>query len=126
METGTHTPEAQSQAIARKLRRELKNPMWSVPDKIRLNPARETIVGRCASNGTHHVVLHSPKLPAMLSRKHACIHFNPQNKKWLVEDLEVGNPLLAGHFAQQLLLETAQLVGSVAWMALFSGSSPAT
>ena len=91
METGTQTPEVQSQAIARKLHRELKNPLWSVPEKIRLNPARETIVGRCASNSTHQVMLHSPKLPAMLSRKHACIQYNPKNKKWLVEDLEVGS-----------------------------------
>ena len=34
-------------------------------------------------------MLNSPKLPAMLSRKHASLKYNPKMKEWVVKDLEV-------------------------------------
>ena len=91
METNASTPEAQGQVLARKVIRELKNPMWNVPGKIWLNPAHKTTIGRCPSNSAHHVMMHSPKLPSMLSRKHASIQYNPATRQWLLEDLEVGS-----------------------------------
>lgn len=91
METAASTPEAQCQALARKVIRELKNPMWNVPDQIQLNPAHQTTIGRCPSSSVYHVMMHSPKLPSMLSRKHASIQYNPITRQWVVEDLEVGS-----------------------------------
>lgn len=91
METAASTPEVQCQALARKVIRELKNPMWNVPDQIRLNPTHQTTIGRCPSSSAYRVMMHSPKLPSMLSRKHASIQYNPITRQWEVEDLEVGS-----------------------------------
>ena len=85
------TPEARCQVLAQRnlknsLKR-LKKPNFNIPDKVPLLPSREFTVGRCTAD----VIMHSPKLPSMLSRKHAAIKYNPKNKQWLVEDLEVSS-----------------------------------
>ena len=83
----TNRSKAQSQVVKKKLRQEIKKPEGSVPESIRLSLSGETVVGRCT--GTATVVLSSPKLPAMLSRKHASLKYDPTMKEWMVEDLEV-------------------------------------
>ena len=85
----TSRSKAQSQVPTKKLRQVIKKPEGNVPESIQLSLNRETTVGRCASAGTATVVLNSPKLPAMLSRRHASLKYNPKMKEWMVEDLEV-------------------------------------
>lgn len=59
---------------------------WNVPDSIRLDPTQLLTIGRTPSTD---VMLNSPKLPSMLSRKHAAITFDPDKQQWSIEDLEV-------------------------------------
>lgn len=80
------TPEAQSQVVAKKALKQLKRHNWNIPDRVPLTPGREVVVGRCSDAS---VVMHSPKLPAMLSRRHAALRYSPDNEHWLVEDLKV-------------------------------------
>ncbi len=64
----------------------------NTPLQIPLDPAQKTIVGRLpASSGKdkHCVVLHSEKLPYMLSRQHASLTFDKEQNKWVIQDLKV-------------------------------------
>ena len=65
---------------------EAKALTWNVPDSISLDPTQLLTIGRTPSTD---VMLHSPKLPSMLSRKHAAITFDPDKQQWSIEDLEV-------------------------------------
>ena len=91
MDTNKSKAKTLALGLAKKMRKEIKKPEWNVPESIYLSLSRETTVGRCASEstGTASVVLNSPKLPAMLSRKHASLKYDPKTKGWMVEDLEV-------------------------------------
>lgn len=81
-------------AIAQKVTTTLKNPTWNVPNEIPLAPCAELVLGRCPgkSKGNNKaVILHSPKLPSMLSRRHALIKYDTKLKQWTVTDLKVNS-----------------------------------
>ena len=63
-----------------------KEPYWNVPDHVFLDPSKPLIVGRTA---LADVMMHSPKHPCMLSRRHATLTFDPTSQHWSMEDLEV-------------------------------------
>ena len=85
--------EATSVAIAQKIMKNLKNPTWNVPNVIHLEPNSEVYLGRCPGikdkAGKKTVILHSPKLPSMLSRRHTLVKYNTEEKQWTVTDLKV-------------------------------------
>lgn len=60
--------------------------VWNVPDYICLDPTQELIIGRAS---LADVVMHSPRHPAMLSRKHALLCFDSTSQQWTIEDLKV-------------------------------------
>ena len=64
---------------------------WNTPLQISLEPSQSTVIGRlpASSYKCHRVILHSEKLPYMLSREHAELTYNNQDKKWMLKDLEV-------------------------------------
>ena len=70
---------------------------WNVPLNIPLNSGRKTVVGRLpvASEVDHSecVVLHSQKLPYMLSRHHASLTYHQEQKRWMLTDLNVWHNL---------------------------------
>lgn len=80
-------------AIAQKVMKELRNPTWNVPDEIQLVARNQLVVGRhpgkSKGDGVKTLVLHSPKLPSMLSRRHALIKYDTRSKCWTVTDLKV-------------------------------------
>ena len=59
---------------------------WNVPEYIHLDPTQSLIVGRTSAAD---IILHSPKHPSMLSRKHARLQYNLTNQLWTITDLEV-------------------------------------
>lgn len=65
---------------------EAKTQTWNVPDSILLDPTQSLTIGRTPSTD---VMLHSPKMPSMLSRKHAAITFDSDKQQWSIEDLQV-------------------------------------
>lgn len=92
MSSQSEVVAAASVAIAEKATKDLKNPTWNVPNEIRLVPGTELVVGRCPGKnkaGSKSLILHSPKLPSMLSRKHALIKYDTKVKQWTITDLKV-------------------------------------
>ncbi len=87
MDTKSVTPEAQSEMVANSLLKKMKKTTWNIPDQIQLFASgREMVLGRCHPAS---VIMHSPRLPAMISRKHAVLTYNSDQKQWTVEDLKV-------------------------------------
>ena len=69
-----------------------KSRKWNAPLQIPLSPGHKTVVGRVPAASCEEeycVILHSEKLPHMLSRQHAAIFFDKDQKKWIIEDLKV-------------------------------------
>ena len=85
--------EASSAALAKKVIKDLKNPSWNVPNTITLVHSSELLLGRCPGKNKGGnkatLVLHSQKLPSMLSRRHALMKYDTQLKQWTVTDLKV-------------------------------------
>ena len=80
--------EAKRAAVTQKL----KKPTWNVPDEIPLVPSSELVVGRCPGKSipdSKAIILHSSKLPSMLSRRHARIKYDTSLKQWTITDLKV-------------------------------------
>ena len=78
--------------LAQKIMKNLKNPIWNVPDVIHLEPSIEVCLGRCpgkCKGRKTSVILHSQKLPSMLSRRHALIKYDAEVKQWTINDLKV-------------------------------------
>ena len=75
---------------------------WNTPLQIPLDPAQKTVVGRlpaASSKGDKHcVILHSEKLPYMLSRQHASLTFDKKQNEWLVKDLKVSQKCHKWHW----------------------------
>lgn len=69
----------------------MKSCKWNTPQQISLDPSQSTVVGRLpeATYESRRVVLHSEKLPFMLSREHALLTYNHHEKKWTLTDLKV-------------------------------------
>ena len=63
-----------------------KDVSWNIPDYIFLDPTRSLTVGRTSMAD---VMMHSPKHPSMLSRKHAMFQFVSSSQQWTIEDLKV-------------------------------------
>lgn len=85
--------EATRVALAQKVMKNLKNPIWNVPNVIHLEPSSEVYLGRLPGKnkeGKKTVLLHSQKLPSMLSRRHAMIKYDDEIKQWTITDLKVG------------------------------------
>ncbi len=87
MEMNSITPEAQSEEIAKKLLKGMKKVTWSIPDRILLQTNEEMSVGRCHPAS---IMMHSPRLPSMISRKHATVTYISDSQQWAVKDLQVG------------------------------------
>lgn len=84
--------EATTVALAQKAMKNLKNPIWNVPNIIHLEPSSEIYLGRCPGKnkeGKKTVMLHSQKLPSMVSRRHAMIKYDKGVKQWTITDLKV-------------------------------------
>ena len=84
--------EAKRAAVIQKLMTKSKKPTWNVPDEISLVPNGELIVGRCPGKSmadSKAIILHSAKLPSMLSRRHALIKYDTSLKQWTITDLKV-------------------------------------
>lgn len=60
--------------------------VWNVPDYICLDPTQSLTIGRAF---VADIVMHSPRHPAMLSRKHAMLRFDSSSQQWTIEDLKV-------------------------------------
>lgn len=80
-----------AETVAQRLLPQLTKPKWNVPDEIQLSSSKELIVGRCPNEGPEitGVILHSSKLPSMLSRKHASVKYDKKMKQWMIRDLRV-------------------------------------
>ena len=84
--------EAKRAAVIQKLMTKSQKPIWNVPDEISLVPNGELVVGRCPGRGvadSKAIILHSDKLPSMLSRRHALIKYDTSLKQWTITDLKV-------------------------------------
>lgn len=84
--------EAKRTAVIQKLMTKSKKPTWNVPDEISLVPDGELVVGRCPGKSmadSKAIILHSAKLPSMLSRRHAQIKYDMNLKQWTITDLKV-------------------------------------
>lgn len=71
---------------------------WNVPNEVVLDESYRTVVGRCCENtakGDAYVLLHSSKLPYMISREHSALKFDWEKKKWTVEDMKASRELCA-------------------------------
>ena len=85
--------EATTVALAQqKAMKNLKNPIWNVPNVIPLEASSELYLGRFPGKnkeGKKTVILHSQKLPSMLSRRHAMIKYDEGMNQWTITDLKV-------------------------------------
>lgn len=84
-------------SVAQKAMKDLKNPTWNVPNEIHLVTNSEVVLGRCPgkSKGSKKaLILHSPKLPSMLSRRHALIKYDANVKQWTITDLKVTSRII--------------------------------
>lgn len=84
--------EATTVALAQRAMKNLKNPIWNVPNVIPLEASSELYLGRYPGKnkeGKKTVILHSQKLPSMLSRRHAMIKYDEGMKQWTITDLKV-------------------------------------
>lgn len=78
--------------LAQKAMKNVKNPVWNVPNVIHLEPSSELYLGRYpgkSKEGQKTIMLHSQKLPSMLSRKHATMKYDEGVKQWTITDLKV-------------------------------------